>query len=400
MSGKDLELKTKEELLDLAGDHGIPVTRSLLKREIVALLRKSLSKKTKKNKPAANTKKSPARTGASKSLAEKEKKKTPALTKTAVKVKLDDKGKRMLAGTSYHHAPHAGIGDMAQEAKFVLGSPQIRDEAQGETVQDLPSNYGSNKLVLIARDPYWVYSYWEIQQDRIEAGLRTLAKPHDEIRWTLRVHTLPSNTVPHPAYFDTEVESHVRTWYLHLTPCGASFYAEIGLKDRQNNFYQLAVSNRITLPLDRPSDVLDERWMTSDEEFKKLYALAGGFRVGVGSGSEAIQKEQPLSFGVSSGSFASSLFSPGKRQRKFWFWVDAELIVYGGTEPDAKVTLHGQRVKLRPDGTFTARFALPDGIQTIPVTAQSEDGVEIRTITPVVSRNTERPEPIITKEEE
>ena len=49
MSGKDLELKTKEELLDLAGDHGIPVTRSLLKREIVALLRKSLSKKTKKN---------------------------------------------------------------------------------------------------------------------------------------------------------------------------------------------------------------------------------------------------------------------------------------------------------------------------------------------------------------
>jgi hypothetical protein len=27
---------------------------------------------------------------------------------------------------------------------------------------ELPSGYGDNKILLLVRDPYWVYSYWEI----------------------------------------------------------------------------------------------------------------------------------------------------------------------------------------------------------------------------------------------
>ena len=66
-----------------------------------------------------------------------------------------------------------------------------------------------------------------------------------------------------------------------------------------------------------------------------------------------------------------------------------ELIVYGATEPKAAVTLQGQPIKLRPDGTFSVRMDLPDGAQTIPVQATSPDGVETRTITPIVTRETE-----------
>jgi hypothetical protein len=45
-------------------------------------------------------------------------------------------------------------------------------------------------------------------------------------------------------------------------------------------------------------------------------------------------------------------------------------------------------VDLRPDGTFSCRFALPDGTQVIPVEVVSPDGVETRCITPTVSRQT------------
>jgi ubiquinone/menaquinone biosynthesis C-methylase UbiE len=43
---------------------------------------------------------------------------------------------------------------------------------------------------------------------------------------------------------------------------------------------------------------------------------------------------------------------------------------------------------LRKDGTFTLRFALPDGKQVIPVEATSNDGVDHRAITPIVTRKT------------
>ena len=83
--------------------------------------------------------------------------------------------------------------------------------------------------------------------------------------------------------------------------------------------------------------------------------------------------------------------SPTKKlpkERKFWLVVNTELIVYGATEPDAKVTVQGKEIKLRPDGTFSLRFALPDGKQTIPVKATSSDKEEERVITPIVLKET------------
>jgi hypothetical protein len=76
----------------------------------------------------------------------------------------------------------------------------------------------------------------------------------------------------------------------------------------------------------------------------------------------------------------SSLEVGGERpgRRGFWFNVNAELIVYGATEPDAKLTIAGRPVKLRPDGSFALRFALPDGEYELPVQAVAADGVESR----------------------
>jgi len=75
-------------------------------------------------------------------------------------------------------------------------------------------------------------------------------------------------------------------------------------------------------------------------------------------------------------------------EKSFWFNVNAELIVYGATEPGAKVTLGGHEIKLRADGTFSYRFALPDGTYDLPAVAASADGTDWRSADLKFSRET------------
>ena len=142
------------------------------------------------------------------------------------------------------------------------------------------------------------------------------------------------------------------------------------------------------------SDVVDEEWMCQEDEYWKMFGLSGGF--GLGKASLALKEmfKKRLMQQVSSAGWSgavSSFSSPVKKALKkkgFWLVVDAELIVYGQTEPNAKVTVQNRPIRLRKDGTFTLRFALPDGKQEIPVVATSFGGDDTRTITPVVTRRT------------
>ncbi len=95
-----------------------------------------------------------------------------------------------------------------------------------------------------------------------------------------------------------------------------------------------------------------------------------------------------LPSGISS---VTSPFGGGgvERPKSFWFNVNAELIIYGATEPDAKVTLGGHQIKLRSDGTFSFRFALPDGKYDLPAVAVSADGTDGRAAELKFSRTTE-----------
>jgi hypothetical protein len=69
--------------------------------------------------------------------------------------------------------------------------------------------------------------------------------------------------------------------------------------------------------------------------------------------------------------------------------VNAELIVYGATEPTATVTIGGRPIRLRPDGSFSYRFALPDGQYELPVVAVSADQTDGRAAEMKFSRETE-----------
>ena len=88
--------------------------------------------------------------------------------------------------------------------------------------------------------------------------------------------------------------------------------------------------------------------------------------------SAAQQAPAPL------GGQAESLSSPqGAAEQPpagFWFNLNAELVIYGATEPDASVTIGGRPIPLRPDGTFSCRFSLPDGEHAVTVSAMSAQG--------------------------
>jgi hypothetical protein len=64
----------------------------------------------------------------------------------------------------------------------------------------------------------------------------------------------------------------------------------------------------------------------------------------------------------------------------FWFNVNAELVIYGATEPGATVTIGRRTIRLRPDGTFSYRFALPDGVYDLDVAATAKHGDKRRAL--------------------
>ena len=76
------------------------------------------------------------------------------------------------------------------------------------------------------------------------------------------------------------------------------------------------------------------------------------------------------------------------------FEVDAQMVVYGATDPSAKVTMAGEPVQLEPDGTFCIRLGMPDRRQVLPIVASTRDGSEQRTTVLAVERNTIVMEPV------
>ena len=164
---------------------------------------------------------------------------------------------------------------------------------------------------------------------------------------------------------------------------------DIGLRLANGHFITIARSNTIHTPSDGPSWITDEEWMIPDDMFARLYGMGFGFGRSSPIGKVWVERFKQAVSSASGG--IASMASPVKKipkQRKFWMVVNTELIVYGATEPDAKVTVQGKPIQLRPDGTFSLRFALPDGKQVIPCEGTSADEVETITITPIVGKET------------
>ncbi len=281
----------------------------------------------------------------------------------------------------------------------IIADKNIRPDA-GHAA--LPQEYGVTMAALMPRDPNWMFVYWEITPN----SKARLAREHgDDIfekgRQVLRVHDMGHTDGPAGKYFDIPVMLDANNWYVHVQEGGGSYCCELGLVLPEGNFVGIVKTNPVTLPPGRVSDVMDEKWMAVSEDFDKLLQLSGVEYIGKGSGEVAkslAQRWEMLRAVFSRGaSWGVSSLASQARQRpeenKFWLAADCELILYGATEPDAFVTVSGRKVKLNPDGTFSMRFALPDGGMDLPIKAMSNDERDSRQMAIEVTRRTAQPEP-------
>jgi len=173
---------------------------------------------------------------------------------------------------------------------------------------------------------------------------------------------------------------------------------EIGYFHDKRHFYSLARSNLVNTPPAGTSDSIDENWADVAENADRIFAMSGGYSPrGTSLELQELLEERlgrPLGTPMET-RYGGGAAPASAQPRELPFAVDAELLVFGVSDPHAHITLQGEPVLLRSDGTFTVRMSLPDRRQVIPVVASSPDGVEQRTIILAVERNTKVLEPRI-----
>jgi hypothetical protein len=308
-------------------------------------------------------------------------------------------------------------------------APKPKDLPAYEFLGYLPESYGSKKLFLVARDPNILFAYWDLSPVQYQEAARAA---HDG-KVFLEVYVPNEGRVQQIHVWDSH-----KNWYLQVNRPDTTFIAQLGYYRHDGGFEVIARSSEAHTPRDTLSPNTDARFVTIpfNIPFNELYHLISShaqpgeelaetlarlqkinfdlpFQARVPRdltekesdelleylGDEEIRRRMVGSFEIteilkkrfetlmSSGQWSSSagvtsLSSPFGasfgRERGFHMHVNAELIIYGGTTPDAKVRIDGQDISLTKDGTFSYHFVFPDGQFHIPIEATSADGVEMR----------------------
>lgn len=328
--------------------------------------------------------------------------------------------------------------EAVEAAKFDVGqSDEMADYLSDvdEGLEDLPEGYGESRIVLMPRDPQWAYVYWDVpnshkEELRRQGGSRLALRFYDVTDINLDYQR------PHSVQ-QYECDELAREWYLPIPVSDRDYAVEIGYLTTDGRWLILARSAPVRIPPVYPSDWVDDQFITVswDEDlrgktFLKLTSpsqqmAAGSSPIydqifGMAQSAEAQRvagslfgsmhqvPEQAISsyvfpsgmgmwsasgigmmmsgIGMSGVGFSAS--APPIRPRKFWLIADAELIVYGATEPDATVTIGGQPIKLNPDGTFRFQMSFQDGLIDFPIMAVAADGEQTRSVHMSFTRET------------
>jgi hypothetical protein len=328
-----------------------------------------------------------------------------------------------------------------------------------EDLGELPGSYDDDTLFLTARDPRWLFSYWDFDWGQYApAGMRG----------GISQFFLKITTASGAQEAMVEINPEARNWYVPVSQPGVEYFAEIGFFNKAGAWHKIVHSAPAATPADgldldteaafatvpahltfeRLLELVKEKMIEGESLITALARIAGEgrieFRAGqaptwtddqkrllalllgdsliekIGLGSEEIdqllrkQLQQKLhsesASGLSLGAAGlleslapgpHSLFSgigaswsaqpfSVRRERGFYMHVNAEIIFYGGTHPDATVWIDGKEIKLSPDGSFRYHYTLPDGDFAIPIIARSPDKVEQRTATLSFVRGTSK----------
>ena len=303
-------------------------------------------------------------------------------------------------------------------AKFATGSAAASGRIEVE-LGELPQSYGTHKLLLLVRDPHWLYSHWDITLGQLQKynALSTHKHLVLKVRESGRAEAAVQEIHVHP-------ES--RSWFVHVDRAETEYVAELGYYREDQSWVPVTVSESVVTPPESESQDRTVQFATmpppppvtpetqaaqtlvarryalvQGELFQQNISGIGGLEGAVLSfespgllGEWTAAQDQRLAKEVHpyslqcaqagsielldliGGSSLESISSQMAEQPgpEFWLNVNAELLIYGATKPDARLTLDGQPVVLAPDGTFSFRILLPDGQYEARIQAVSVEG--------------------------
>lgn len=428
MTTGDLKRMTKAELIRMAKAMKLDIRSGMLKGELVSLISRSATRgrKAAQKKPARAAKRASKTGTAKRAAAEKVKGKAaaaPPSKKRAAQKPARAAAKEKRAGrkatgdankAARRKAPAAKPKQPARKAAPArpatrerrLDAETIRQKAEAgkyylgaedkaippvETL-DIPANYNVDRIQAMVRDPRWIFTYWEVTDATFRELEHRFGDAWPSCRMILRVYDRSGDS-----HFDITLTEGARTWYIQVSPM-RHYQIAVGVLTPDGGFFEIILSNMVETPRIGASDVVDDSWMVPDELFDLIFSASGGHDLHATSAElrELVERrllEQMGSEAVSS--FGSGELRAPEKERGFRLWVAAELIIYGSTEPDARLTVQDKEMKLRGDGSFSMRLALPDGKIEIPVTAVSADRVEERTIETSVDKKSKSKKPVI-----
>jgi hypothetical protein len=390
---------THRDLAQMAKRKSIAGWHSMRKAQLVKALVKAA-------KASSRSKKSPARR--TKATTTKAKKASP--TRRATAVTRSERSKQPNANaarnTTRAKAPSPPKNPIALRR---MKRAQVEREVQkdlaalpasltGRTPETGPTK---DRVVLMVRDSYWLHAYWEFTRQSVSRAQAAMAEHWYAAKPMLRLLELKSSATTNTAtrvVREIEIHGGVNNWYIDVSDAPKTFCVAIGYLATDGNFFVLGQSNAVTTPRPGAVGTMDHNWADVAENSERVFALSGGYDddSSVHSELRALFEERlrrPMGSPLDTryGGGAARLVT----KNDFHFSVDAEAVVFGKTKPEAYVTLAGEPVKLRADGTFTVRVKMPDSRQVLSIVAYSPDGVEQRTTVLSISRNTRALDPVI-----
>jgi len=406
-----LKTQTWKDLADLAKSKGLAGWSSMRKNELVRALMRSaksrsrarlrpapISKSKKVARPAASRRSLPAKNGHAHS--------------NGAKSHVSKSNGAKSNGARTNGAPASGVRPSAKQVRIVERIQKAH--AERERLKDLSSTVAfrgkgakkaaridKDRIILLVRDSYWLQAHWNVTRQSVKRAEAALAEHWHTSHPTLRlleVDTGHTTSTSERIAREIEVHGGVTNWYIDVQSPPQSFRVELGYRAANGKFFAVCRSNAVSTPASDSSDAIDENWTDVAENYERIFALSGGYSEDNNSGElqELFEERlhRPMHNPLAS-QFGGGAERVLNKHRDLEFHVDAEMILYGRTKADARVTLGGEPVKLRSDGQFTVRMPLPDKRQVLPVVASSVDGVEQRTIVIAVERNTKVLEPLL-----
>lgn len=265
---------------------------------------------------------------------------------------------------------------------------------------DINHDPDRDRLALVVRDSFWLHASWEVTRRSVDRARAAMADQWHTVHPILRVVKIDnSGTTANSETIHRDIEIHggVRNWYIDVSDPPSTFRVLLGYAAGNGRFYELIRSNVVTTPIPGSDESVSTHWADIAKDAERIFALSGGYtderETKDLQGMFEDHLKRPMG-APALAQFGSGAESGIRRHRHFHFELDAEMIVFGSTHPDAYVTLGGEPVKVQTDGTFSVRVPLPDRRQVLPACACTRDGVDEQTIVIAVERNTKVMEPL------